>query len=462
MHLNTKNVCIAILFLIPVVLHAQAKTTLTLQQALQLAESNYPGIKARQASVKGSLARISSSRTDYLPKVMLQDQYLYSTNNGLTGSYYSNEGLAIPTSGGTRDHNIYQPVWGSFTTLFVDWQFFTFGKVRAGVDLSKKEMSQADADFRNEVFQHKIRVADTYFLLIMAQKLTSVQENNLKRADAFRKAVHAYTTSGLRPGADSSYANAEYAKAEISLTQSRQYERSLRFKLSELVGNPTDTLVADTMDFFNTLPFDIAIDTVKIATHPVLKLYQSQIDMSRVRTQAVQRSYFPSLSLIGAGWARGSGVSNTDNAYRTDFANGVGYQTYNYFMGFSFRWSLLNFAKVHYDTETERWQTQQYQYLYDEQSLKIKRQMDDAEMQFNTTTEQAHLAPVQLLSATASFNQTEARYKSGLASFPELTQSYYILNRAETDMAISYSNVWRALLLKSAAAGDINILTNTK
>jgi len=444
------------------IVSAQKNTVITLQQALQLAENNYPGIKAKQAQLSGSIAKISSARTDYLPSLTLQDQYQYSTNNGLTGSFYPNEGMAIPTSGGIRDHNIYEPVWGSFTTLFVNWNFFTFGKVSAGVNLSKQEMNKANADYLNELFQHKINVADTYYLLLMAEKLTSVQEENLKRADAFRKAVNAYAQSGLRPGADSSYTNAEYAKAQISLTQSRQYEKSLRYKLAELIGNTSVDIAADTMDVFNRIPSNVLIDSTRMNTHPLLKFYQTEIELSKTRTQIIARSFYPNLSLIGAGWARGSGVSNSDNSYNTDIANGIQYQAYNYMAGVSFRWNLMNYAKVHYDTEVERWQTQRFQFLYDEQSLIIKRQIDDAEMQFNTAIEQAQLAPVQLTSAKASYAQTEARYKSGLASFPELTQSFYILNRAETDMAIAYSNAWRALILKAAAAGDINMIINNK
>jgi hypothetical protein len=36
----------------------------------------------------------------------------------------------------------------------------------------------------------------------------------------------------------------------------------------------------------------------------------------------------------------------------------------------------------------------------------------------------------------------------------------YTLNRAETDRDIAYNNVWQALLLKAAAAGDPSIFMN--
>ncbi len=42
----------------------------------------------------------------------------------------------------------------------------------------------------------------------------------------------------------------------------------------------------------------------------------------------------------------------------------------------------------------------------------------------------------------------------------DVTQALYTLNRAETDRAITYNNVWQALLLKAAASGDFALFFN--
>jgi hypothetical protein len=56
--------------------------------------------------------------------------------------------------------------------------------------------------------------------------------------------------------------------------------------------------------------------------------------------------------------------------------------------------------------------------------------------------------------------QKNTLYKNGLTTIVDLTQALYLLNRAETDRDIAYTNVWQALLLKSAALGDFNVFIN--
>jgi hypothetical protein len=51
-------------------------------------------------------------------------------------------------------------------------------------------------------------------------------------------------------------------------------------------------------------------------------------------------------------------------------------------------------------------------------------------------------------------------YKTGLSNLVDVTQARYALIRAETDRDIAYNNVWQALLLKAAAAGNFNLFIN--
>jgi hypothetical protein len=51
-------------------------------------------------------------------------------------------------------------------------------------------------------------------------------------------------------------------------------------------------------------------------------------------------------------------------------------------------------------------------------------------------------------------------YKNGLTNLLDLTQTLYVLVRAETDRDIAYNNVWQALLLKAASSGDFSIFEN--
>ena len=175
------------------------------------------------------------------------------------------------------------------------------------------------------------------------------------------------------------------------------------------------------------------------------------------RSLAVKRSYLPSVSLVGAGWGRGSGVSNKDDSFRTDFGSGVKYQVYNYLIGVSTRWNLTSIFKVRNDYHAEQFQAERFKSLYKTQQLQLDRQARESEIQFQLSLAQARLTPVQLAAARTAFNQAEARYQSGLTDLFTLAQSVNTLNRAEVDKFVTNGNAWRSLLLKAAAAGDLDI-----
>ena len=441
------------LALIPVGSFGQS---LTLSTALEQGTQNYPFLKAKQAEVGSAQRRLQAGKTEYLPTVIVQDQYTYSTNNSITGAFFSTEGTPLSISGGVRPETIYKGAFGSFTSALVEWRVINFGRVKAGVQAAQADVQRSQVDYQNEVFQHQIRIIDAYLVLLINQKLV----NNLERAQTFKRVVDAGVQSGMRAGVDSALATAEAARARILLLESQQREQVQRLRLTELLGQVQDSARLDTMRFYTALPATIGTADPTFQKNPVLRLYQSQIDLSLARSTAIHRSALPTISLVGAGWARGSGVLNNGDVYRTDFSSGVSYQVYNYLFGVAARWNLTNFLRTRHDYHGELFQVERARQLYNEQNLRLNRQSREADAQFTVALEQARLAPVQLGAAQRAYNQARARYQSGLADLPTLLQSFLTLNRAEVDSYVANSNAWRALLLKAASEGDIALFLN--
>ena len=59
--------------------------------------------------------------------------------------------------------------------------------------------------------------------------------------------------------------------------------------------------------------------------------------------------------------------------------------------------------------------------------------------------------------ATDAYMQRSVLYKNGLTNLLDVTQASYALTRAETDRDIANNNVWQALLIRVAAAGDFSL-----
>nr|WP_295934562.1 TolC family protein [uncultured Dyadobacter sp.] len=429
---------------------------LKLHEALEQGKGNFPFLRAKQAEIRSAEQRVKSVRTDYLPAFIVQDQYTYGTSNSVAGAFLPNEGSALSPSGGIRPENYYTATFGSFTTAMVDWKVFNFGKIKANVNAARADLTRTQADFDNELFQHQVKIIDAYLVLLINQKLVDAQRQNLERAAVFKRVTDAAVSSGMRPGVDSSLAAAEYAKAQLLLLESRRSEKTQRLRLSELTGELRDSIEVDTMGFYSQLP-QVPGEPQSFLKNPALRFSQAQIDASQARSMAIKRMYLPSISVVGAGWGRGSGVSNKDDSFRTDFGSGVKYQVYNYLFGVSTRWNLTSIFKVRNDYRAEQFQVERFKSLYQTQQLQLDRQSRESEIQFQLSLAQAGLTPVQLAAAQRAFNQAEARYQSGLTDLFTLAQSVNALNRAEVDKFVTNGNAWRSLLLKAAAAGDLDV-----
>lgn len=451
---------VSLLFIMLFLFNVANSQTTDLHQLLERGKENYPLLKAKQSEVRSSERNINAAQTEYLPNLTVGHQYTYSTSNNVEGAFFPNEGTALSPSGGIRPDNIYKGAFGSFTSAFLDWRIVNFGKVSANVNALKAENKKMEADYQNELFQYQVRLADAYLLLLISHHLTKVQQHNFQRAEASRSTIHARVNAGLRPGVDSSLANAEYIKAKLLLLESEKNEKAYEYRLNELLGSIHDSIVIDTMNFFNDLPDPVSFSAQNLANAPSLRFHQSNIDLSRARSIAIKRSFYPSISFIGSVWARGSGISNNDQSYRTDFASGVDYQVYNYLTGLALRWNLTNYARIRNDFKSQQFQMDRHKFLYEGQYQKQNRELLEAEMQFNVSLQQARLAPQQEDASVQAFAQAQARYESGLTDLPTFTQSIVTLNRAEADTYIAYSNAWRALLMKAAAAGDLSLFLN--
>jgi outer membrane protein TolC len=438
---------------------AQAQSV-TLNQVIEQSTQQYPLLKAKQAEISSATRRLQASRTDLLPIMMVQDQYNYATSNSLNNSFFPNEATNVSTSGGVRANPIAQASFGSYTSASIEWRAITFGRNKANIGVAKADLQRSQADYENELFQHQVRTIDAYLLLLINQKLVQIQRSNQERADTFKRVVDAGVRSGMRAGVDSALATAEAARARILLLQSQQQEQVQRLRLSELIGQLQPGMQIDSMRFYTSLPNGTFRSDSLSPSNPTLRLFQSQITLSAARSLATQRSGMPLIAFVGAGNARGSGFSNSGDMFLSNQLNGLGYQVGNYLVGITARWNITSLLRSRHDYQADQFLVERSRQLFNTQRLQISRQYQEAETQYQVALEQARQAPIQLQAARQAYNQAKSRYQSGLTDLPTLLQSVVTLNRAEVDGYVAISNVWRFLLLKAAADGDLSLFMN--
>ncbi len=438
----------------------QLPRPITLPQALQVAQANYPALRAKQAAVRAAEADVRTNRAAFLPQVTAQAQAVNATMNQIRGAFIG--GVAIPISGGIKTTSYDgRTTFSSLGALSIEWPAVTFGRYRADENRSQASVTAAQADYDQAVFEYQAQVADAYLLALGAEKSVALQRANAVRAQQLARVIRAGTRSGIRAGIDSSTANAELARARLQVLAAQQQARTQRTRLAGLLGQPTQEVQLDSMHFYSRLPLAPTgpADTAR-ATNPLLRAYRQRIAMSEAQTKLLTTNKRPSLNLLASTWGRGSGVHDATNDkgnFVIDSSPGAGLplKAYDYMLGATLTWRATELIHSGRAAQAQRLRTEEARANYDQQALQLETQLQNARLQVELAQQTAQAAPVQLTAARQAYTAARARYDAGLDNLLVLTQATEVLNRAETDQALATNNLWRAVLLQGAASGSL-------
>jgi outer membrane protein TolC len=442
-----------------------AGQVLTLKEAVQTALNNYNSIKAKANYLKSSQATAKQAAAEYFPDFSVGAQQAWGNANGQFGPVYPTRSLSAGSSGPVSSSQSWTSTFGALYVANVNWDFFQFGRMKERTKVAEAEVTQQAYDLEQEKFQHEVRVAGAYLNLLAAQRLRISEQRNLERATALRNVVVTRAKNGLNPGVDSSQANAEVSSAKISLTNAIDYELEQANQLSQLMGIPSQQFMLDTF-FINRIPNAYNVpSTLKEDVHPVLKFYQSRINVSKEQEKYFDRAKYPVFTLFGVFQGRGSGFhydyspTNPD-AYTHNYWTGVNPTRSNYLLGVGMTWNITSTLRVRQQVLAQQWTSEGLRNEYDLVDQQIKGQLALADQKMQTAIANYTEAPVQVKAASDAYLQKSVLYRNGLATIVDLSQALYILNRAETDRDISVNNIWQALLMKAAASGDFSMFIN--
>ncbi len=445
---------------------AQQIQTLGMRDAVRAGLENYGTIKAKANLVNSAKSQLKEIKTEYLPDLNLSAQNVYGTVEGMNGPAYGYGGFATAASGPATASQNWNAAFGAVYVANINWNFFAFGRAKEKIRVQRRVVDIDTADLNQERFEEEIRVSSAYLNDIAAQQLVKANYDNLFRSIQVQKVVIARVKNGLNPGVDSSLANAQVANAQIAYIQSQEYEKEQATLLSEYLGADPQTYILDST-FVTRAPINIyQTVTVNATDHPVLQYYSNLVKQSDEEAKYLSTFSYPTFTLFGLYQGRGSGFKSGYNTNQSDYnfdssyGAGADPTRYNYLLGLGVTWNLTNIFRTHYQVESQKYTSREYQDEYDLQNQNLHDEQVLADTRILNAVKAYNEAPVEIKAATDAYKQKFALYQNGLATIIDFQEALYTLNRAEIDQAISSNSLWQALLYKAGATGDFNIFIN--
>ena len=425
--------------------------SLTLASAVEAASKNYPSIRVSQEQMNAAAEGIRLARTAYLPRVDALAQVNRATRNNVFGLLLPQS--VIPSmSGPVIGTNNTGTVWGSALGALASWEPFDFGLRQANVATAEAAKAQAETSVKRSQFEVAAATSDAYLTLAAAQEMVRAAQAGVERADTVVRMTDALVNAQLRPGADSSRAQAEFAGARTQLIQSRQAVEVARATLSQFVGVPPAQIVISSPSLLQLPPAEAPADA-DFKTNPAAVEQNATIEQARSQLRALERSYFPRFSLQATAYARGTGAE-TDGP-RLGGLNGLAPTVQDFAVGFTVTFPIMDLAALRAREATQaaaiRAQTARSEQIVTE----LRAHWNVALAQLRGAREVSENTPIQVSAARAAMQQASARYQAGLGTIDSVAEAQRLLTEAEIDDALSHLAVWRALLGLATAAGDL-------
>jgi outer membrane protein TolC len=439
------------------VLHGVAQgQILPINKAISLTLENYPSIRAREAQVRSGMASVVESKDRRLPALNLMEQVDAGTSNNLGAAYFS--GGIVPSISGVsaRPENTSTVNSGNIATAYLQWQATNFGGYKAGVQEAYSRLKVDSMDLVRERFYLSGIVLQSYLDLIKNYELSLIQLENLRRADTIRLAIRNYVVSGMRPGVDSSLAEAEYSKAQLNYLDIYNAYRQSKVQLSLLTGLDTVAIGPELSNdslLLGALTAASYKDSAR-GPHPFLDYFHSIYENSQAREQLIRKSYLPKLYVLAAGWMKGSSIQ-PNGTIDKDLGSGLGYSRYNYLFGLGITYDLFDLRREKDRLNVQKYQTEAALHQFEEQERSLKNADLQASVNLRTAVDKFGQIPVQLSAASDAYRQRLTQYNAGLSNIIDLTNALYVLNRAQTDLINTKDGVWRAIVQKAYADNGI-------
>lgn len=433
---------------------AQAPRPLTLQAAVRFALEHHPSLTVAGANAEAARADIDAARAARLPSLDALAQANRATGNVVAGSLFPMSGLP-GVSGPPGNHSPAGGSWGTTGALVSGLPITGLLRTSRTLVVRDATLRAAEAKVDATKLQVAARAAAAFLEARAATEQARVAEAGRRRALALDTITRALAAEGLRPGADSARSASEVANADIEVARAVRLVAIGNVRLADAIG--AASAVVDETEQLPLAAYVAAngVGNQSAGLHPLEREAEALTAAAVAERSVTATAWWPSVDLLGAMWARGSGEA-VAGVSSLPANNGLTPNVRNWAIGLVASWPLLGAPGIHAQQRRVDAELSAARARATIVSNDISAERQEALASLNGAITIAARTRVGVTAARAVLEQTVARYRAGLTSIVDVADADRQLVTAEATDARAQIEMIAARLVVARAAGDLD------
>lgn len=411
---------------------AAQERTVTLAEAIKLAERTQPSVVQAQGDVRTAGAQRRSAWGAFLPTV--------SANSSASDFFSEGASRIDPITGQLLSGNSTNRSVNTSLSASVD----LFTGFRRGAELKAARAGQAEADafLVDARFQQALATTNQFFDALAAAQLVSVREASVRRAEEQLKVSVAKLRAGSATRSDSLRSLVTLGNTQLDLIQARTDLATAEANLGRLIGEVGRVQAADD-SAFHAVGAEVDTSALRAeaeARSPRIQRAAASANSARASLQASRSAYWPSLTLgANTGW----------NASRSNDYTFLNQRQ----LSLQLRWELFN----GFDRELTIAQRVASADVA-EATAADERRAVEAELtarlaELDAARSKIGITQTSVAAATEDLRVQQERYRLGVSTIVDVLTSQEALNQAEVDVVTARFDYLRAKARLEALIG---------
>jgi outer membrane protein len=402
---------------------AAQERTVTLPEAIRLAERTQPAVVQARAGVTTAAAQRRNAWGAFLPSVTA----------GSSASEFFSEGAnridpltGLLTSGNSSNRSL-------TTSLSASVDLFTGFRRGAELQAARAGEDEAGASLVDARFQQALTTTNQFFDALAAAQLVGVREASVRRAEEQLKVSIAKLQAGSATRSDSLRSLVTLGNTRLDLIQSRTDLATAEAGLARLVGEVGRVQAADDSSFHKMIA---AVDTQALRSEAEARSPRIQSAVASARAasadiRAARSAYWPSLTLgANTGW----------NASRAN--------DYTFFnqrqLSLQLSWNLFN----RFDRElaiTQREASYEFaQATAEDERRAVQAELTQRLAELDAARSKIDITQTSVVAATEDLRVQQERYRLGASTIVDVLTSQEALDQAEVNVVTARFDYLRA------------------